>query len=101
MTKPETNKVNFVVVFWAMVLIAVFALGGGVRAVGDVLFGAAPKKSFFEEQYEAAKLSSDSAAMCFNAGMVAKQFLDERDLEQYQLWKAIEVEDCTNARPIK
>lgn len=53
---------------------------------------------YFEKQYADA---SNPEERCFFAGMVADDFLNKRDLENYELWQAIKARDCTNARPIK
>lgn len=99
-TQAKGRKLNPVVLGWLVICGAPFLLIGG-NALFEELFPKEQSKSYFEEQYETSRKNSNITEMCIYAGMAADHFRRDGKLEQYQLWRATEVEDCYNARPIK
>ena len=99
----DEAKPKFQLLIWALVLLTGYLFVGGWSVIESFISDgpSADRQNYFVEQYEAAKRSSDEVEMCIYAGMAADLFLDTRDLENHQLWKAIESRDCYNARPLK
>lgn len=49
------------------------------------------------QQYEIAKNHGDTMEMCVQAGITAQYFMQAKDQENYNKWKAIENNDCKRA----
>jgi hypothetical protein len=98
-TKTKSSKLKTIVGILLFIAVLWYFFGGGIEkhAVSTMQKIENQVALDAEKQYEIAKKGDDKMQTYVQAGLVAAAYLQAKDQENYNKWKAIEKEEAKNA----